>query len=255
MRDARPLRIVHTSDTHLGAYSSRDTDSLQSRGRLMEAAFERVVQLANDLDADALLIAGDFFDNDRVEDEVVEFAGATIRQFRGKTYLLPGNHDAMDPGRLYWRYDLEAMAPNLRIIREHAGQVLHDEDLDLVLWGRAYVDSDWHFRPLEGIPERLDGRWHIAMAHGHFVPEGAPTDRSMLIHEHEVASAAGHWDYLALGHWDPHRDVSSGGMTAIYSGTPLAFSEEDQKAGWASVVDFDHNGARWRIHRTDPREA
>ncbi|MCK9517466.1 MAG: metallophosphoesterase [Dehalococcoidia bacterium] len=253
MPERRPLRVVHTSDVHLGAYSGHSDEQWTARRQLMEQAFTNVIDRANALEAHALLIAGDFFDNDRVGEDVVQFAGEQIRRFEGKTFLIPGNHDPMDHGSIYWRHDLEAMAPNLRIFREHAGQVMFDEDLDLVLWGRAYLDSDWHFRPLEGIPERLDGRWHIAMAHGHFVAEGAENGRSLPIHEREVVSASGHWDYLAFGHWEPHADVSKGGTTAIYSGAPMALSDANRRAGWASVVDMDDVGTRWRLERVDPR--
>lgn len=253
MAERRPLRVVHTSDVHLGAYSTNSTGQWDDRRRLMEETFARVIDLANEVDAQALLIAGDFFDNDRVSDDVVRFAGEQIRRFEGRTYLLPGNHDAMDDGKLYWRHDLEAMAPRLRIFRAHGGETMLAEDLDLVLWGRAYLDSDWHFRPLDGVPGRLDGRWHIAMGHGHFVPEGGDTGRSLLIHEHEIASMAGQWDYLALGHWEPHADVSRGGMTAVYSGAPMPLSDANRRAGWAAVVDFDEDGTAWRLHRVDPR--
>lgn len=249
----RPLRIVHTSDVHLGAYSGQEGAWSQRRS-LMEAAFANVIDLANNENADALVIAGDFFDNDRVSDDVVRFAGEQIARFKGKTFLLPGNHDPMDAGRIYWRHDLEAMAPRLRIFRAHAGEFVHAEELDLVLWGRAFLDSDWHFKPLAGIPERLDDRWHIAMAHGHFVRDGGEMHRSLLIHESELSAAAAHWDYLALGHWEPHADVSTGGLTAVYSGAPLALSDANKKAGWAAIVDFDDDGVRWQLHWVDPRE-
>lgn len=253
MPDRRPLRIVHTSDVHLGAYSTRTDEKWSERRQLMEDAFANVISLANEVEADALLIAGDFFDNDRIDEQVARFAAGQIDRFRGKTYLLPGNHDPMDPGRVYWRYDLESMAPRLRIFREHTGELFLDEDLDLVLWGRGYLESDWHFRPLDGLPGRLDGRWHIAMGHGHFVRLDGDHGRSLLIPEGQVAAAAGEWDYLALGHWEPHADVSSGGMTAVYSGAPLALSDANRKAGWAAVVDFDEAGVNWRVVRVDPR--
>jgi DNA repair exonuclease SbcCD nuclease subunit len=245
---------VHTSDVHLGAYPSSYDAHWAGRRELMEDGFANVIDLANHVEADLLLICGDFFDNDRVEERVVRFAGEQIARFRGRTVLLPGNHDPMDHGRVYWRYSLEAMAPNLRIIREHAGELLHLEELDLVVWGRGYLESDWHFRPLAGIPPRLDSRWHIAMAHGHFVRADGDHSRSLLIHESEIEVAAPDWDYLALGHWEPHADVSSGGLTALYSGAPIALSDVNQKAGWAAVVDFGADGVRWRVERVDPRE-
>ncbi len=182
---------------------------------------------------------GDFFDNDRVPEETVVFAATEIRRFEGQTILLPGNHDPMDPGSLYWRHDLEAIAERLTIVREHRGELIEPEGLDAVFWGRGYLDTDWHFRPFEGLPERVDGRWHVALGHGHFIPEGGESHRSLPIREAEIASAAGHWDYMALGHWEPHADVSCGGVTAIYSGAPMPLSDANRKAGLAAVVDFD----------------
>lgn len=255
MAERRPLRMVHTSDVHLGAYAGDGDAAWVARRALMEETFGRVIDLANASGADLLVIAGDFFDNDRVPDETVEFAGRQIARFEGRTVLLPGNHDPMDDGRIYWRHDLEAMAPRLRIVRAPGGEVIEPDGLDAVLWGRGYLDSDWRFRPLDGLPGRIDSRWHIALGHGHFVPEGAEVNRSLPILAHEVEAAAGAWDYLALGHWEPHADVSCGGMTAVYSGAPMPLTDANRLAGWAIVVDCDDAGVRWVKRRVDPRPA
>jgi hypothetical protein len=87
------------------------------------------------------------------------------------------------------------------------------------------------------------------------VPTDGDHGRSMLIHESQIEAAAGQWDYLAFGHWEPHADVSRGGATAVYSGAPLALSDANRKAGWAIVADFDGDGVRWERYRVDPREA
>jgi DNA repair exonuclease SbcCD nuclease subunit len=250
----RPARIVHTSDVHLGAYSTRAESSWNDRRHLIETAFSRVIDLANDESADALLIAGDFFDNDRVAQDVVDFAIEQLRRYAGPKFLIPGNHDPMDEGRIYSRHDLEAAVPGLRIIREHAGEFVEADEVDIVVWGRAYHDSDWHFRPLEGLPQRQDSRWHIAMAHGHYVPDEGEQHRSLLMKESEVAAGAGHWDYMAFGHWEPHADVSTGGVTAVYSGAPMPLTDANTRAGWAAVVDFTEDGVSWRLHPVDPRK-
>jgi len=253
--EPRPLRVVHTSDVHLGAYAGSSDGKWAERRALMEDTFVRVIDLANDSGADALLIAGDFFDNDRVETSTVVFAAEQIARFRGQTFLIPGNHDPMDEGSIYWRHDMQAVARRLHIVRAHKGEMVEPEGLDLVVWGRAYIDTDWHFKPLDGLPSRLDDRWHIAMAHGHVVREGGDMNRSLLIREDEIAAASGHWDYMAFGHWEPHADVSSGGTTAVYSGAPMPLSDANRLAGWAMVVDFDALGVRWQAHRVDPRDA
>ena len=79
MPDPKPLRVVHTSDVHLGAYSASEDAKWNDRRELMEHTFTRVIDLANETDADALLIAGDFFDNDRVSTETVVFAAEQNR--------------------------------------------------------------------------------------------------------------------------------------------------------------------------------
>ncbi|HML97017.1 MAG TPA: metallophosphoesterase [Tepidiformaceae bacterium] len=253
MPEPRPLRLVHTSDVHLGAYAGNGDGRCHERRLLMEGTFRRVIDLANDSGASMLVIAGDLFDNDRVPEDTVAFAASEIRRFRGQTLLLPGNHDPIDPGSIYWRHDMEAIAKRLTIVREHRGELMEPEGIDAVFWGRGYLESDWHFKPLEGLPERLDRRWHIALGHGHFIPEGGDSHRSLPIREAEIAAAAGHWDYMAFGHWEPHADVSSGGVTAIYSGAPMPLSDANRRAGMAAVVDFDETGVRWRVHRVDPR--
>ena len=60
--------------------------------------------------------------------------------------------------------------------------------------------------------------------------------RSSPIFPGEVADAT--CDYLALGHWDRHVEVSQGGVTAAYSGTPLGTSKKEP-LGWVTAVDLD----------------
>jgi DNA repair exonuclease SbcCD nuclease subunit len=244
-----PIRLVHTSDVHLGAGGDKGYGSV--RNELLQQGFSNVIDLALREEADALLIAGDFFDNHRVSDETVEMAAEQVRRFDRPVFLVPGNHDPLDEGRLYHRHDIEAMAPNLSLIREHGGQVIEHPELDVVVWGRGYFERDWGFRPLEGIPERLDDRWHIVMAHGHVVTHEGDLHRSLPIEPREL-EAAGDWDYLALGHWEPHANVSTERLTAIYSGAPMPLSETNAKAGWAVVLDLGDE-TTWRLERVDPR--
>jgi DNA repair exonuclease SbcCD nuclease subunit len=237
---------------HLGAFSSRAESPFSYRQELIEAAFKGVIDLAIEESAELLVIAGDFFDNSRVSPAVVDFARTALRRFPGPKLLLPGNHDPLDPGRLYDREDLEADVPGLRIVRDPAGEFIELEDLDAVFWGRGYHDSDWHFRPLAGLPERLDDRHHIALGHGHVA---GPDDghRSMLISREELDAADRHWDYVALGHWEAHADVSVGNRPAIYSGAPMPLADSNERAGLAMVVDFDGERTTWCAHAVDPR--
>ena len=250
MPDSKPLRVVHTSDVHLGAYGG-STRINGENNEMLQAGFARVIDLAIAEEADVLLIAGDFFDNGRIKEDTVEQACATIERFPGRTVLIPGNHDPMDEGGIYWRHDLEAQASRLTIIREHEGEAVEFDDV--VVWGRGYRDADYGFRPLEGLPERMDGRPHIAMAHGHFVRDTYDLQRSLLMHPEEIGAGRGHWDYMAFGHWEPHTDVSVDGVTALYSGAPMALSGSHPNSGYAVVADFNDDGVDWTLHQVDPR--
>ena len=70
----RPLSIVHTSDVHL------ETDTFGSGERGIQlrdkvrTAFGRVIDIANERNADMLLIVGDLFDSARVTEEGLAFA-------------------------------------------------------------------------------------------------------------------------------------------------------------------------------------
>jgi len=60
----RTLRIAHTSDVHL--HDERD-------GYRVRDAFARVVDTVLDARSDLFLIAGDLFDDNRIEGDVIDF--------------------------------------------------------------------------------------------------------------------------------------------------------------------------------------
>ena len=249
--EPRPLRLVHTSDVHLGAYSASPRGREEPRGRRLEAGFEAVIDLACGTNAELLLIAGDFFDNARIGPDVVEFAAEQINRFPGQTVILPGNHDPIGPLGPYERHDLLALAPRLHLVREPGGEFLDFPTLDLAVWGRAITVNVLE-RPLASPPPRRDARtWNVAMAHGHSVAEGAQEERSLRIVPAHLAESA-QWEYVALGHWDVHTDVSEGGALAVYSGSPASLG--DIGYGVAVVVDLDASGVHWHAHSLAPAE-
>ena len=206
----RNIRIIHTSDTHLG-----DDWNPAAAQRALSA----VVDGVHDLSGDALLIAGDVFDNARISDGVLEFFVSEIARAGVPTVILPGNHDLYDAVSLYHRSPFDDAPENLHIIRGTQGQILTFPELSLEVWGRAMNSHTPAFRPLAGIPADRNGYWRIAMAHGHFHYPDDTEERSSPIRPHEIAAAS--CDYIALGHWERFEDVSQDGITAFYSGSPM----------------------------------
>ena len=228
----RKIRIIHTSDTHLG--DDWDPEAAQR-------ALSAVVDGVHALSGDALLIAGDVFDNARISDAVLEFFVSEMARAVVPAVILPGNHDLYDAASLYLRSPFAAAPENLHVISGTRGEVLTFPHLTLDVWGRAMDAHTPAFRPLAGIPSERNGNWRVAMAHGHYHYPDDTEERSSPIHPHEIAEAA--CDYIALGHWERFENVSQNGVTAFYSGSPMgAASERGQVA--VNVVDFCAGSAK-----------
>lgn len=227
MSHRKKLRLIHTSDTHLGG---------DGYPELAEAALATIVDGVPQLGGDALLIVGDVFDHARVPDRVLEFFVQQAGRLSVPVVVLPGNHDLYDETSLYLREPFRRRPANLHIFCDSDGQTISLPHLTLDLWGRAMPQHTPDFRPLAGIPARGNGHWLVALAHGHFHFENDTDRRSSPIYPREVAAAPCH--YLALGHWERHVDVSQGPVKAVYSGSPLgAFQSNDVVS--VTVVDLD----------------
>ena len=230
MLSRKRVRLIHTSDVHLGDQMGHPT---------AEEALRRVVDAVPRLNGDMLLLVGDIFDNGRVSDSVVQSFLGQVARLDAPAVLLPGNHDLYDEDSVYRRKIFDATPPNLHIISETGGQAMSFPELTLDVWGRAMPGHTPEFRPLQGMPRRRNGHWLVALAHGHFHFADDLDLRSSPIYPEEVAAAP--CDYLALGHWDCHVDVSQGLVTAVYSGTARGSSTNDPVAE-VTVVDLDPEG-------------
>ncbi len=204
-----------------------------------------MVDAVERLEGDALLLAGDVFDNERVSDEAVERFVEQMARLDTPVVVLPGNHDLAHRTSVYRRPPFEDAPANLRVIQDPAGETISFPELDLELWGRAMLSHTPDFRPLDGMPAPTEGQWLVAMAHGHFHFEDDRDQRSSPIYPEDVAASECH--YLALGHWDRHVDVSRADTTAVYSGCPYGpIGAPDQ--GAVCVVDLDpEEGVSYRL--------
>jgi DNA repair exonuclease SbcCD nuclease subunit len=229
----RPLRLVHTSDVHL------ETDTFGSGERGVQLrdkvrdAFGRVIDIANDRDADMILIVGDLFDSARVTQEGLAFALGTIARARMPVVMIPGNHDAHDERSIYAGLAPGTLPQNLHLILEPEGRTIDFPHLAARVWGRAMVEHTPDYRPLSGVPEREEGLWNIALAHGFFMEDGE-IERSSPITPSEIERSR--YDYVALGHVHVFSDVSQGSTRAFYCGTPAPLYSSEN-SGWVLWVD------------------
>jgi DNA repair exonuclease SbcCD nuclease subunit len=234
----RSLRLVHTADVHLGElptpWHGREPDA-------DERAFARVVDIAIEEKADALLIAGDLFDSNRVPEPAIRFAQSQIARVPCPVVLIPGNHDCYDETSIYRRFDFRAVGSHVHPLYAEAGEMVTFADLGLVVWGKGLIEHAPTNRPMAGVPPRAaraqppaPDHWLVGMAHGHFV-EDRREPRSSLITPDEIEGCG--LDYLALGHVHVFRDVSQGSVRACYAGAPRISYAPD--AGSVAIIRLD----------------
>ncbi len=219
-------RILHTSDLHLESLGDKACHSL-----------EALVNLAIKTTVDLVIIAGDLFDHNRVNDNIVSFAVKQLQRLSVSTVILPGNHDCLVSDSVYHRVKLWKGATNIRVFRAPQGETLALPSLGMSVWGKPITSYADDLRPLAGIPRcQIKGQWHIAVAHGYYTDTEPSAFLSLHVTHEEIVMSG--QDYIALGHWPSFRCVCSAPVKAYYSGSPCLF-------GTVAIVDLtEETGAQ-----------
>ena len=200
-----PLRLLHTSDLHIGS-DIYPEDALRG--------LEAMLASSHEMRVDAIIIAGDLFDNRRISDAIVNRVFDDLGSFGKPVIVLPGNHDTL----LTTGWTSRSLPENLDLIRQEDGELILIESLNLAVWGRPVFDHNPDFHPLEGLPPRPGNSWYVPIAHGMFMDGQIEEFRSSPITPREISEA--NCDYIALGHVHAFRNVSQNGVPAYYSGAP-----------------------------------
>ncbi len=205
----KPLVLLHTSDVHL--------TTIEDKGGAW-SGFEHALKVADDIQADAMLIVGDFFDTPRTDPDVVSRAFEMLGKQSRPTIILPGNHDSDVMSRN--RHN-QTLPDNVYLLEEAEGQLVRIPELGLTAWGKPVYDHSPEFHPLAGTQPRsavAPDDWYVVMAHGFAVQSADDAFASSTIQPEELAGVD--CDYVALGHVHVYRDVTAGSVPAIYSGAP-----------------------------------
>lgn len=206
----RSLRLLHTSDVHIGDGQWAD---LRLRG------LRSVVDTSIEHAVDALLIVGDLFDEARVPDAQIDAAMAELARLEVPTVVTCGNHDALRSPSIHDRVAVSDAGRHVRFAAAPDGEHLLFEELDLVVWSRGMVDHAPDNFPLLGYTPHHADVWRVVLAHGHHVEDAqSESHRSSRISSDAIAALD--CDYLALGHWHRFFDASAGDVQAFYSGSP-----------------------------------
>ncbi|PVG83949.1 exonuclease SbcCD subunit D [Nocardioides gansuensis] len=254
------MRILHTSDWHLGRSFHRE-DLLGHQG----AYVDHVIDVVEREQVDLVLLAGDVYDRALPHVDAVRLADeafARLARSRARVVVTSGNHDSAQ--RLGFGSRLmDAAGVFVRTSAADVGRpvVLEDAHGPVAVHGLPYLDpgalrEPWdlpvrsHQAALAEAMSRVrrdlaarPGVRSVVLAHA-FVAGAEPSDSERDISVGGVSRVAttvfDGVDYTALGHVHGSQVL---GDSIRYSGSPLAFSfsEADQvKGSW--LVDLGPTG-------------
>jgi exonuclease SbcD len=151
--------IVHAADVHLETVFP-DVRGGGARRAALADAFERIVDLALERNADILTIGGDLYESERAGPATARFLFAAFARFGKPVFIAPGNHDPFAARSIYARDDLP---PNVRVFRDAAWTAVPIAP-DVTLYGFGHTPAE-PGRPFAGTSFDRPGA-RIALVHG-----------------------------------------------------------------------------------------
>ncbi|MGK5090291.1 metallophosphoesterase [Bdellovibrionota bacterium FG-2] len=210
-------RLLHVADLHLSTGEEKE----YSLGVLQE-----IIEQANALKADYLLLCGDVFDDAESVKELSEAFRKIISRFGGKTCFIPGNHEVLRgaPGGAMNEFKRSRFDPALVFTETPVSVVLLPGDPAVEILAIPHQDEYSGYRDwiAQGKVPPKKAKFRIAMAHGMLSGLGFPPpdeetaagamDRDVFL-RHEV-------DYAALGHVHTlTQPIRMGGLILCYAGS------------------------------------
>jgi len=243
------IRLLHTADWQIGKPFGGFEPELRGVLRAERvAAVARVAKLAGERGCDAVLVAGDVFDDNTVSDRDVNQTIEAMRAFSGPWVLLPGNHDAALSVSVWTRFRRLAERAGLAnaLVADTPESISLCEGRLVVLPApltrrhEAADVSDWFDQA-----ETPASAVRVGLAHGllaNRLPEAAEAQNVIA----EDRALRARLDYLALGDWHGFVEIAP---KTVYAGTPEPDRYPANSPGHVAIVELDAPGAEPRIEK------
>ncbi|WP_225723458.1 MULTISPECIES: DNA repair exonuclease [Corynebacterium] len=245
---ANHLRILHTSDWQLGMSPSFLGEEARPRytyDRLV--AVKRVLAEAEAQQCDAVVVAGDVFDNNFLKPEVYQRALDILEDAELPVFLLPGNHDPLDAASIY-RTDGIQQLKNVTVLVDSTPIQLErlGEGAARIVGApmrSRHVNVDLVGQALDTLTAPQDSTITVLVGHGAAIAFGTPEPEHIDIARAEEAYRRRVVDYIALGDTHSAMQLDQDGVI-WYSGSPEVtdYRESDgggeSNSGKALIVDI-----------------
>jgi DNA repair exonuclease SbcCD nuclease subunit len=241
------VKILHTADWQIGkqfGFITQDAGAIVRVQRLKTV--EEIARLAAERRVDAVIVAGDVFENNTLADDTLRKTLQAMRYFKdGKWILLPGNHDPASAESAWTRLERIGIPENIVAATSEEPIYLDDKGVAVL---PAPLLRKHEVRDLTesfGSKDTPDGVIRVGLAHGSVenVLPGEWDARNPI--SPDRASLA-KLDYLALGDWHGTFRVND---RTWYSGTPEPDSFKENDTGNVLVVTLDGPGALPQVEK------
>ena len=235
------MKLVLFGDMHLDqafAWLGSNRTAARTRRKSLRETFLKVLKLAAEEQADALLCSGDLYEQDRVTPDTGEFLRRSFGDLSPmKVFIAPGNHDYLSPGSIY---KSTQWSDNVHIFHGDFSEGMVELGPGFVLWGTAHrvpANTPNFFAGFR-VPSGPDT--HVALAHA---SEAGWLQQASGQQPHAVFSAgdierAG-FTHALLGHIHTPKDHEL--FTYPGNPEPLTFSETGERG--AVVFSFAGGGS------------
>jgi len=205
-----------------------------------------IAELARERQVDAVLVAGDVFEDNAVSDETLRRTMHALAPFEGPWVLLPGNHDAGLTQSAWSRLRRLAVVP--------ANVMLADRPEPIALCGGQLVVLPAPLRRRHEVGDLTDwfdtlrsdaGVLRVGLAHGtvtNRLPAAAEAHNPIADTRVETANL----DYLALGDWHGTLEVAN---RTWYAGTPEPDRFKTNEPGNVLLVTLRESGAPPQVEK------
>jgi len=218
-------------------------------------------RVAKDAKCQFMLVCGDAFESNQVDRKTVARAMEALKEVPVPVFILPGNHDPLNPASVYRSSTFIERKPEHVQIVESAAPIKINEGAELI--GAPWISKRPVANPIEEVLATLhpaNGMMRICMAHGCvdlFTPDrDAPGVIAVATLERAIDEGRVH--FVALG--DRHSLTKVGAGDRIwYSGTPEATDFSETQSGYAQIVEIGENSVstksvqvgQWRFVERD----
>lgn len=249
------VRFLVTADWQLGM-TRKFLDS-DAQARFSDARSEAITRLGEIATAEAcdfVVVAGDVFESNQVDARTVERALDRLRGFKVPVYLLPGNHDPLDPSSIYRADRLGGRLPDGVWVLKDASPVPVMEGVEVVgaPWRTKNPASDPTLEAIAALEPAGPGVIRVLVAHGAVdacIDTGSESQRPpMPIAALDAGLADGRYHFVALGDRHSLTDVGTSGRV-WYPGTPEPTRFTERDPGHAIVVSIE--GEAVSVHPVD----